>query len=119
MRLARRRSTPRTLATFDPEAGYAYTAFGDDGRNSLQQSILVVVFGIAVLFTVAWWLRTGRAGSGMRDLALPLALATASPFLLAPLAHLWSPLAVLVRAGLLPAADAAARPHPGRAHRRP
>ena len=96
--------TPEELATFDPANGYGSAYFGDDGRNSLQESILSVVFGIAVLFTVAWWLVTGRAGDGLRDLGLPLALATATPFLLAPLDHLWSPLAVVVRAIMLAAA---------------
>lgn len=96
--------TTMDMGLIEPiDGGYASIYFYDDGRAELSASILIVVFGIAVLFTVAWWLRTGRAGPGMRDLALPLALATASPFLLAPLDHLWSPLAVLVRAGLLPA----------------
>jgi len=92
------------LSVYDPEVGVSMAFFGDDGRNSLRESIAVVLFGIAVLFSVAWWLLTGRAGDGLRDLGLPLALATAAPFLLAPLDHLWSPLAVVARALVLTAA---------------
>lgn len=93
---------PSELATFtfDNQPSGAY--FGDDGRDSLQESMLSVIFGIAVLFTVGWWLTTGRAGLEVRDLGLPLALATASPFLLLPLTHLWQPLASATYALLLP-----------------
>jgi signal transduction histidine kinase len=78
--------------------------FGDDARYSLLASLMVVVFGIAVLFGVAWWLLSGRTGLGLQDLALPLALATAAPFLLDPLRHLWQPIALATLALLLPAA---------------
>ena len=40
--------------------------FGDDGRNSLLASLMVVVFGIAVLFGVAWWLLSGGPGWASR-----------------------------------------------------
>jgi signal transduction histidine kinase len=102
---------PGDLASYDPDTGASIAWFGDDGRNSLLGSLLVVVFGIAILFGVAWWLMSGRTGLGLEDLALPLALATASPFLLDPLRHLWAPaafaiLAVLLTASMLPLAFA-------------
>lgn len=92
------------LTTFDPTIGPTNTAFfGDDGRNSLQESLLSVIFGIGVLFGTAWLLTTRRAGRGLEDLGLPLALGAASPFLLVPLTHLWHPLATVTYAVLLPA----------------
>ena len=94
---------PAGLAELDPEGEVYPNWFGDDGRNSLLASLMVVVFGIAVLFGVAWWLLSGRTGLGLGDLALPLALATASPFLLDPLRHLWHPAALVTLAILLPA----------------
>ena len=102
---------PGDLASYNPDTGAYIAWFGDDGRNSLLASLLTVVFGIAILFGVAWWLLSGRTGLGLGDLALPLALATAAPFLLDPLRHLWHPaafaiLAVLLTASMLPLAFA-------------
>lgn len=69
-------------------------------------------FAVGVLLLVggAWWLRTGRAGPEMQPLALPLALAVAAPFLVAPLEASWwdvarSVAAVLLVAGVVPLAD--------------
>jgi signal transduction histidine kinase len=93
---------PNTLSTYDPNNAEYVAWFGDDGRNSLLSSLLTVVFGIAVLFGIAWWLLSGRTGLGLEDLALPLALAAASPFLLDPLRHLWHPAALATLAILLP-----------------
>jgi signal transduction histidine kinase len=93
---------PATLEAYDPES--AWTAFfTDDGRNSLLESLVDVVFGMGVLFVIAWWLTTGRAGRDFAALGLPLALASAAPFLLLPLTHLWSPAAGGAYAVLLPA----------------
>ncbi|MHB8891517.1 MAG: sensor histidine kinase [Candidatus Limnocylindrales bacterium] len=93
---------PGDLAAWTPDTGGYTASIGDDGRNSLRDSLLLVVFGIAVLFATAWWLTTGRAGASLRDLGLPLAVATAAPFLLQPLGHLWSPVAVATLGALMP-----------------
>ena len=91
------------LTTWSPD-NQGYTAFiGDDGQNRLRDSILLVVFGIGVLFATAWWMVTGRAGASLRDLGLPLALATAGPFLVQPLTRVWMPTAGVLLAVLLPA----------------
>lgn len=84
----------------EPSVAYLY----DDGRNTLRDSILSVVVGIAVLFAVAWLLTSGRAGASLRDLGLPLATATATPFLLRPLESTWSPPALAPLGALLPMA---------------
>ena len=92
------------LAAWSPD-NPGFTAYiGDDGQNRVRDSILLVVFGIAVLFATAWWMVSGRAGASLRDLGLPLAVATAGPFLVQPLSHLWLPAAALVQALLLPMA---------------
>jgi hypothetical protein len=93
---------PADLATYDPLIGINQAFFGDDGRNSLQESILGVVFGIGILFGTAWLVTTGRVGRGLEDLGLPLALAASSPFLLVPLGILWYPLFPAIYAVLLP-----------------
>jgi signal transduction histidine kinase len=61
---------------------------------------LSFLFGMAVLFGGFWWLRTGRFGEALQDLALPLAGATAVPFLTRSLEATWSPFLVAA-AGLL------------------
>jgi signal transduction histidine kinase len=50
-----------------------------------DQSRMSVLIGIAVLLAAAWWLQTGRFGGALRDLAIPLAVATATPFLVLPM----------------------------------
>ena len=91
------------LAAWTPE-NEAYQAWiGDNGQDSIRDSILLVIVGIGVLFSTAWWTITGRAGAALREIGLPLALATAGPFLVQPLAHLWVPTAAVLHAVLLPA----------------
>jgi signal transduction histidine kinase len=95
---------PTDLAAWTADEMPYAPSISDDGRNSLQESILSVIVGIAVLFSIAWWLTSGRAGSSLRDLGLPLAVATATPFLLRPLDYTWSPVAVAVLAAMVPMA---------------
>ena len=94
---------PGDLSTWTLNTPGNLVSIGDDGRFSLRESLATVVLGIAILFATAFWFMTGRAGERLRDLGLPLALATAGPFLLAPFDFLWSPVAVLTSAILLPA----------------
>jgi signal transduction histidine kinase len=92
------------LAAWTPEEQPYAPSIGDDGRNSLRDSLLAVVVGIAVLFGIAWLLGSGRAGASLRELALPLAVATATPFLLRPLEQTWSPAALALFGALVPIA---------------
>jgi len=94
---------PGDLSTWTIDTPGNVVGIGDDGRYSLRESLATVVLGIAILFATAFWFMTGRAGEQLRDLGLPLALATAGPFLLAPFDYLWSPAAVVIAALLLPA----------------
>ena len=91
------------LAAWTPDVGWGGADISDNGLNTLRDSILLVIFGIGVLFATAWWTITGRAGAALREIGLPLALATAGPFLVQPLAHLWMPAAAALQAVLLPA----------------
>ena len=81
----------------------------DDGLEGIRGSLPWFVLGAALLALVWWWLASGRAGRRVRNLAAPLAVATAMPFLTRPLDATWSvPLmslgAVLLVAGMLPLA---------------
>jgi signal transduction histidine kinase len=59
-----------------------------------------VFVGIGLLVGGSLFLRSGRAGESVRPLALPIAAATATPFLVHPLTATWGLLAVAV-AGIL------------------
>ncbi|HET7030588.1 MAG TPA: ATP-binding protein [Candidatus Limnocylindrales bacterium] len=55
------------------------------GAFRFDQSRMSVLIGIGVLLAATWWLQTGRFGATVRDLAIPLAVATATPFLVLPM----------------------------------
>jgi signal transduction histidine kinase len=57
---------------------------------------------VAILFIAGWWLASGRAGAGLRPLAVPLAVAIAVPFILRPLDATWSPPLIALTGVLLP-----------------
>jgi len=95
---------PSDLAAYTVDWPANTVMIFDDGQDTVRDSLLLVVFGIGVLFAIAWWLTTGRAGASLRDLGLPLAVATATPFLLQPLDHLWNPVALAMLGTLVPIA---------------
>jgi signal transduction histidine kinase len=59
-----------------------------------------ILAGIGILVGGSLLLRSARAGESVRPLALPIAVATATPFLVQPMAATWNLLAVAV-AGVL------------------
>jgi signal transduction histidine kinase len=75
-----------------------------DPRYELRQSMPAVFLGIALLFVAGWWLASGRAGTGLQPLAVPLAVAMATPFVLRPLEATWSPALIAIEGILLPIA---------------
>lgn len=95
---------PDSLGSWNVDAPPFVAAIYDDGRDRLRESMLSVIVGIGVLFSIAWWLTSGRAGPSVRDLGVPLAVATAAPFLLRPLDAIWGPASALLGGLLLPAA---------------
>jgi len=81
-----------------------YTYPGGQAFDASRQAILP---GIAILVVGAWWLQTGRFGGVLRDLAIPLGVATSVPLLVLPLAAIGSFVALALAgtitiAGLLP-----------------
>ncbi len=81
--------------------GWSTTQISDDGRSGLRESMPSVFLGAAILFVAGWWLASGRAGAGLKPLAVPLAVATATPFILRPLEATWSPPIVALSGVLL------------------
>ncbi len=90
--------------------GWNLVSYGDSGASfGFRDAIPSVFLGAAILFIAGWWLASGRAGTGLQPLAVPLALATATPFILRPLEATWSPpltalSGVLLTVGMVPLA---------------
>jgi signal transduction histidine kinase len=71
-------------------SGYNSWAFlGHDYVGDLWSTSLGLLFGALVVLVGAWWLAGGRAGASLRPFALPLAVASAMPFLVRPLEATW------------------------------
>lgn len=62
----------------------------DDGIDGIRTTLPSVAFGAVLLMLIGWWVASGRGGETIRELAGPLALATAAPFLVRPLDASWS-----------------------------
>jgi signal transduction histidine kinase len=75
---------------------------GHDYLEDLSRSAFALLAGLVIFGIGAWWLALGRAGESLRQLAIPLASATAIPLLLAPANATWAPMAVLTAGVLLP-----------------
>ena len=89
------------LATFSPDAGWYGASFsGSSYVWDLRSSGWGLLVGALILVIGGWWLATGRAGASLQPLGVPLAVATAMPFLAAPLEATWHP-AMLIVAGII------------------
>jgi hypothetical protein len=84
--------------------GWSQVSIFDDGRSGVRDAMPSVFLGAAILFIAGWWLASGRAGAGLQPLAVPLAVATAVPFILRPLEATWSPPLIAIGGILLPLA---------------
>ena len=86
-------NTPESYSTFYVARDYGY---------DLRESAIPLFGGAFVLVVGAWWLSQGRGGESLRDLAVPLAVATALPLLVRPLEATWYGSAILVARVLVP-----------------
>lgn len=98
----------QALARGNPDEGASVYLY-DDGFDGIRRTLPTYVLGVLLLILVGWWVASGRAGQSIRFLATPLAVATAVPFLTAPLAVSWVSAilalgAVLVALAMLPLA---------------
>ena len=89
------------LPEWRPDTGAGAWVYGDQWRGPGAIAFDVVI-GAILLFLVAGWLGSGRAGPSLRDLALPAAAAVAAPFTLWPLEASWSPVGIALFSVLMP-----------------
>jgi signal transduction histidine kinase len=87
------------LESTEPDSFYMVQLY-DDGLDGIRMRLPAYALGVGLLVLLAWWLKTGRAGDSLRTLALPLATATAVPFMVEPLNASWA-VALLVLSGML------------------
>jgi len=95
--LAQPVSSIDAIEPWDLERGtvdnYPTASYFDATMGSIRETLPAVIFGIGLLAVIGWWLASGRAGANLRRLAVPLAVATAVPFVVQPLAASgWPPL---------------------------
>ncbi len=94
--------TPYNLEHWSADT-WAVTYLGRDYVHELTWlSFVLLTGGCLILGAGAWLLARGRAGASVRPLAVPLAVATATPFLTWPLLATWFGPAVAVAGVLLP-----------------
>jgi signal transduction histidine kinase len=91
---------PWDLASGSAEAGFPTTGVFYPGWYEVPEAGFFLLPGLAILLVGAWWLATGRAGESLRPLALPLATAVATPFLVMPLLVSGNPIAMILGEGL-------------------
>ena len=114
--------TPASLERGAPDR-FATQSYYYPGAAYFDANRLAILPGIAILLIGAWWLQTGRFGAALRDLAIPLAVATSVPLLILPMASIgsYSALAtagIVTILGMLPFAIGLTRLIPDRDERR-
>ncbi len=95
---------PSDLAGYKPDEG-APSPFIYTDRNyvdALRGSSYDLFVGALLMIVGSWWLATGRAGSSLKPIGIPLAVATALPFLVRPLEATWFGPALIVEGVLVP-----------------
>jgi signal transduction histidine kinase len=70
----------------------------------LEQSVLGLLAGGALLLGGSWWLLSGRGGSLVQTMAIPVAVAVAVPLIVQPLWATWSAPAIAFAGVLVPLA---------------
>ncbi|MEW5991266.1 MAG: ATP-binding protein [Chloroflexota bacterium] len=81
---------------------YGLVYVGSDYVGDLGRAAPGLILGAALLLVGAWWLAGGRAGASLTPFAVPLAVATAMPFLVWPLEATWSGPALAIVGVFLP-----------------
>ena len=90
------------LAGFSPESWYGASFAGSAYVSDLRGAAWGLLVGAILMIVGGWWLATGRAGPSLQPLGVPLAVATAMPFLVAPLDATWHAAALIASGVLVP-----------------
>jgi signal transduction histidine kinase len=92
-------ASPGELENWSPESSCCF-GFFYPGYSAPMQSTVAVLLGLALLLFGFWLLDTGRGGESLRPMALPAAVAAATPLMVQPMRATEIP-DLAVMAGLL------------------
>ena len=100
--------SPQALETGGPDR-WQVAQYWFGGSFDFAQTEKAFLPGLLILFVGVWFLRSPRAAVTLRDLAIPLSVAVATPFLVAPLTAIGSAVALVIGgviaiAGMIPLA---------------
>ncbi|MGK2851339.1 MAG: sensor histidine kinase [Candidatus Limnocylindrales bacterium] len=84
--------------------GWSSLQVSGEGRFRVFEALWGTAVGALILVLIGLWLVSGRAGDSLRQLAFPLATATATPLLVQPLLATFSPLLTAIAGVLIAAA---------------
>ena len=90
------------LATFSQEMWRVASFPGSAYVSDLRGAAWGLLVGALLMIVGGWWLATGRAGASLQPMGVPLAVATAMPFLVAPLDATWHGAAQIAAGVLVP-----------------
>ena len=90
------------LANSRPEQGYSYFYTGRYYVEDLRGTAYMLFVGALLLIVGSWWLATGRGGPSLKPIGVPLAVATALPFLMRPVDATWHGPSLAVEGMLVP-----------------
>jgi signal transduction histidine kinase len=90
------------LADATREHGYPYVYTGRSYVEELRGTAYMLFVGALLLIVGSWWLTTGRGGPSLKPIGVPLAMATALPFLMRPVEATWYGPALVIEGMLVP-----------------
>ena len=73
----------------------------DQSQFAVRETASAVVIGAILMLAIGWWLASGRAGAGLRPLAVPLAVATGVAFVARPLDASYTPVGIALGGSLI------------------
>ena len=84
-------------------AGGGWNVIGvvDQSQFAVRETASAVVIGAILMLAIGWWLASGRAGAGLRPLAVPLAVATGVAFVARPLDASYTPVGIALGGSLI------------------
>lgn len=91
---------PWDLEQGSAAVGWNVLSIFDYSMFAVRDTAPAVVIGAILMLAVGWWLASGRAGGGLRSLAVPLAVATGVAFVVRPLDATFAPIGIVL-SGLL------------------
>ena len=92
---------PWDLEQGSAAGGWNVIGVVDQSQFAVQQAAPAVIIGAILMLAIGWWLASGRAGAGLRPLAVPLAVATGVAFAARPLDASYTSVGIMLGGSLI------------------